>query len=188
MKRCILVTAFVAATFWIAGTPAFAQHGRPASPGAAGSVGGTHSSASSHSGSGNERNSGSSNGALTGGTLNPNSKLAANLQKLLPTGSCPSEIHGTCTPQQVCANFTHLGPCVAAIHVSHNLGIDINSLVCDMTLKPIGLNTCPAGTATGKKGMSLGSSIAALDPDVNSKAESKKATQQAKQDINNTES
>lgn len=179
MKRSILVTATVAATFWIANSPASAQHGRPASPGAAGSMGGTHSSASSHPGSGNERNSGSSNGALTGGTLDPNSKLSANLQKLLPTGT---------TPQQVCANFTHLGPCVAAIHVSHNLGIDINSLVCDMTRKPIGSNTCPSGTATGKKGMSLGSSIAALDPDVNSEAESKKATQQAKQDIHNTES
>lgn len=179
MKRSILVTATVAATFWIAIPPASAQRGHPPSPGAAGSMGETHSPATTHSASGNERNSGSSNGALTGGTLNPSSKLSANLQKLLPTGT---------TPQQVCANFTHLGPCVAAIHVSHNLGIDINSLVCDMTLKPIGSNTCPAGTASGKKGMSLGSSIAALDPNVNSKAESKKATQQAKQDINNTES
>jgi len=32
--------------------------------------------------------------------------------------------------------------------------------------------------------MSLGSSIAALDPNVNSKAESRKANQQAKQDLN----
>jgi len=177
MKRSILFATFTAAAFCIATIPAFAQHGRPASPGAsAGSMGGTHGNTSTHSGSGN---SGSNNGALTGGTLNPNSKLSANLQKLLPTGT---------TPQQVCANFTHLGPCVAAIHVSHNLGIDLNSLVCDMTLKPIGSATCPAGTATGKKGMSLGSSIAALDPNVNSKAESKKATKEADQEINSSKS
>lgn len=180
MKRSMLITTCAAAAFCFATTPALAQHGRPASPGAAGSMGGTHGSASTHSESGNEGNSGSNNGAKTGGTLNPDSKLSGNLQKLLPTGT---------TPQQVCANFTHLGPCVAAIHVSHNLGININSLVCDMTLKPIGTtNTCPQGTPTGKKGLSLGAAIQALDPDADSKSESKKANQEAKQDVNNTKS
>lgn len=169
MKRSILIATSAAAAFCIATTPAFAQHGRSASPGATGSMGGTHSSASTHSGSGNE-----GGGALSGGALNPNSKLAGNLQELLPTGM---------KPQEVCANFTHLGPCVAAIHVSHNLGIDINSLVCDMTLKPIGSNTCPKGTATSTKGMSLGGAIQALDPNADSKSESKKANQEAKQDI-----
>ena len=179
MKRSILIATFTVAAFGIATTPAFAQHGRPASPGAAGSMGGTHGSASTHSGSENEGNSGSNSGALTGGKLNPNSKLSGNLQKLLPTGT---------TPQQVCANFTHLGPCVAAIHVSHNLGIDINSLVCDMTLKPIGSNKCPNGTASGNKGMSLGGAIQALDPDADSGSESKKANQEAKQDIKDANS
>jgi hypothetical protein len=174
MKRSILIATSAAAAFSIACTPAFAQHGRPASPGASGGMGGTHSSASTHSGSENEGNSGSNSGAL-----NPNSKLAGNLQELLPTGI---------KPQEVCANFTHLGPCVAAIHVSHNLGIDVNSLVCDMTLKPIGSNTCPAGTATGTKGMSLGGAIQALDPNADSKSESKKANQQAKQDIKDANS
>lgn len=175
MKRSILIASFATASFCIATTPALAQHGRPASPGAAGGMGGTHSSASTHSGSENEGNS----GALTGGRLNPDSKLSGNLQKLLPAGT---------TPQQACANFTHLGPCVAAIHVSHNLGIDINSLVCDMTLKPIGSNTCPEGTATGNKRMTLGGAIQALDPDADSKSESKKANQEAKQDIKDANS
>ena len=179
MKRSILIATCAVATFCIASTPALAQHGRPASPGAAGTMGGTHGSGSTHSASGNEGNSGSNTGAKTGGTLNPASKLSGNLQKLLPTGT---------TPQQVCANFTHLGPCVAAIHVSHNLGIDINSLVCDMTLKPIGTSTCPKGTPTGNKGLKLGAAIQALDPNADSKSESKKANQEAKQDINNTES
>lgn len=179
MKRSILIATSAAAAFCIATTPAFAQHGRPASPGAAGSMGGTHSSASTHSGSESEGNSGSNSGALSGGALNPNSKLAGNLRELLPTGI---------KLQDVCANFTHLGPCVAAIHVSHNLGIDINSLVCDMTLKPIGSDTCPKGTATGTKGMSLGGAIQALDPDADSKSESKKANREAKQDIKDSNS
>src|SRR5437660_7313293 len=52
MKRSILATAFVAATFWIANTPAFAQHGRPASPGAvAPSMHGGASSGASHASS-----------------------------------------------------------------------------------------------------------------------------------------
>src|SRR5207249_3842602 len=52
MKRSILATAFVAATFWIANTPAFAQHGRPASPGAvAPSMHGGASSGESHASS-----------------------------------------------------------------------------------------------------------------------------------------
>jgi|SRR5215472_1493609 len=175
MKRSILFATFTAAAFFVATSPAFAQHDRRASPGAAtGSIGGTHSNASSHSGSGSG-NAGTNAGAKSPDQLlNDNSHLTTNLQKLLPTGT---------TPQQVCANFTNLGKCVAAIHVSHNLGIDLNSLVCDMTLKSIGSATCPAGTATGSKGMSLGASIAALDPNVNSKTESKKANQQAKQDL-----
>jgi hypothetical protein len=172
MKRSILIATFTAATFFIATTPAFAQHGRPASPGAAGGVGGTHSEASTHSGSGN---AGTNAGAKSPDQLlNNNSHLTTNLQKLLPTGT---------TPQQVCANFTNLGRCVAAIHVSHNLGIDLNSLVCDMTLRPIGTSTCPTGTATGSKGMSLGASIQALDPNADSKSASKQANQQAKQDL-----
>jgi hypothetical protein len=177
MKRSMLIASFVAAAFCVASTPALAQHRRPASPGAAGSMGGTHSS--THSESENEGNSGSKSGALTGGALNPTSKLSGNLQELLPTGI---------KPQEVCANFTHLGPCVAAIHVSHNLGIDINSLVCDMTLKPIGSNTCPQGTASGTKGMSLGGAIQALDPDADSKSEAKKANREAKQDIKDSKS
>ncbi len=184
MKRSIVLATLTAAAFLIATTPAFAQHGRPSSPGASAGgmgMGGSHGSASSHSGPGpgNAGTNASTNaGSKTADQL-LNSHLTANLQKVLPTGT---------TPQQVCANFTHLGPCVAAIHVSHNLKIDLNSLVCDMTLKPIGNSTCPAGTATGSKGMSLGASIAALNTNVNSKSESKKAMKQAKRDINDSNS
>lgn len=190
MKRSLVFATLTAAAFLIATTPAFAQHGRPSSPGAsAGSMGmgGSHGSASSHAGAASSHaGAGSENAGTNAGQKTPdqllsnNSHLTANLQKLLPTGT---------TAQQACANFRNLGQCVAAIHVSHNLGIDFNSLACDMTLKPVAPATsCPAGTATGTKGMSLGSSIAALDTNVNSKSESKKATKQAKQDINDSNS
>lgn len=176
MKRSILIATLTAATFCIATTPAFSQHGRPASPGAAGGIGGTHGNASTHSGSGN---SGTNEGPKTADQLlSQNSKLSSNLANLLTKMGVNS------TPQQACANFKNLGQCVAAIHVANNLKLNFESLQCDMTLKPLAPATsCPAGTGTGTKGMSLGASIQSLDPNANSKAESKKANQQAKQDL-----
>jgi hypothetical protein len=176
MKRSILIATFTAVAFSFATIPALAQHGRPASPGAAaGAMGGTHGDASTHSGSGN---SGTNTGAKSGGTLNPNSKLSENLAKLLPAGT---------TPQQACDGFKNLGQCVAAIHVSHNLGIDFNALKCDMTGKSENPSvSCPATTSS--KNLSLGKSIDTLKPGTDSKTESQKATQQAKQDINGSNS
>lgn len=87
------------------------------------------------------------------------------------------------TAQEACANFRNLGQCVAAIHVASNLGINFNSLACDITLKPVNTSMCPAGTATGSKGMSLGASINALKPGTDSKTESHKAVTEANQDM-----
>lgn len=184
MRRSIPMATLTAVAFYLAATSAFAQHGRPASPGASGSMGATHSAASTHSGSGNAGNSGTNAGPKTPDQLlTQNTKLSGNLANLLTKMGVNS------TPQQACANFRNLGQCVAAIHVANNLGIDFNKLECDMTLKPVAPATsCPAGTATGSKGMSLGASIQSLDPNADSKAESKKANQQAKQDLKGSNS
>jgi len=95
---------------------------------------------------------------------NPNSKLSSNLQKLLPKGT---------TPQQACSGFKNLGQCVAAIHVSHNLGIPFSDLKSKMT---------------GPNSESLGKAIQALKPSSDSTAEKKKAEKQAQDDINESES
>ena len=91
--------------------------------------------------------------------LNRNSQLSSNLDKLLPAGT---------TAQQACSGFKNLGQCVAAIHVSHNLGIPFSDLKSKMT---------------GDHSEKLGKAIQTLKPDVNAKAESKKAERQAKQDL-----
>lgn len=109
--------------------------------------------------------------------LNQNTKLSDHLSNLL------TKMGVNATPQQACANFKNLGQCVAAIHVANNLGIDFNKLACDMTLKPVTTSTCPAGTGTGSKGMSLGASIDALKPGTDGKTETKKAVTQANQDV-----
>ena len=85
-------------------------------------------------------------------------------------------------PDQACAGFKNLGQCVAAAHVSKNLGISFACMRSDMTGQaPATRSSCPAGT--GAKAMSLGKTIQTLDPKVNSKTESKKGTDEANQDL-----
>jgi hypothetical protein len=192
MKKLMTVgVAVLAIGLWLIPIRAAAQGrsvGRPeGSPGVSGShapLGAPGSAAGTTHGSAHD--SGSVNDGTHGGSKTPdqlltqNTKLSDNLAKLLPTGI---------TPQQACANFKNLGQCVAAIHVAKNLGIDFTSLECDMTLKPIAPATsCPTGTGTGTKGMSLGASIDALKPGTDSKTELKKANTQAKQDIGQSNS
>jgi hypothetical protein len=91
--------------------------------------------------------------------LSRNTKLSSNLEKLLPGGM---------NAQQACAGFKNLGQCVAAVHVSHNLGISFSDLKNKLT-----------GTGTE----SLGKAIHDLKPSADAKAETKKAKQQADTDL-----
>src|SRR5712671_2143648 len=104
--------------------------------------------------------------------LSKNSKLSNKLQTL--TGM---------SAQKACSGFKNLGQCVAAAHVSKNLGISFACMRSDMTGQaPPSNSNCPADTGTKAKSMSLGKAIQTLDPNANSKTEAKKGTQQANQD------
>jgi len=141
---------------------AFAQHGHMG--------GSSHDAAASH-GSMNSANSGSTHRMTIDQQLSKNTQLSGKIQKL------------TAMPaQQACDGFKNLGQCVAAAHVSKNLGVSFACMKSDMTGQeaPSGSN-CPAGTGT--KSMSLGKAIQTLDPNANSKTEAKKGTQQANQDL-----
>ena len=135
------------------GTAAGGHMGGPPSGSAAGNSGST-------SGHGSQAGSTQSQKPSVQDLLNDNTKLTANLQKLLPA---------TTTPQQACQGFTNLGRCVAAIHVAHNLGIPFSDL---------------AGKLTGPGSESLGKAIQDLRPQANAGAEKKKAEKQAKADMN----
>ena len=115
--------------------------------------------------------------------LTQNTKLSGNLSNLLSKMGLKTANGMPLTPQEACANFKNLGQCVAAIHVSNNLGIDFNKLACDMTLKPVTTSVCPEGTATGSKGISLGASIDALKPGANGKTEAQKGVSEAHDDM-----
>jgi|SRR5581483_4854875 len=127
-------------------------------------MGHSGTSTSSHTQSGSKTQTQSQTASSPKQLSNPNSKLSSNLQKLLPAGT---------TPQQACSGFKNLGQCVAAIHVSHNLGIQFADLKSKLT---------------GSNSESLGKAIQALKPSSNSTAEKKKAEKQAQDDINESES
>ena len=140
------------------GPPAGAGGGMSSSGTGASSRGASSHGTSSHGTSANTPNRGSQPRSPQD-LLDQNKKLSANLQKLLPAGT---------TPQQACSGFKNLGQCVAAIHVSHNLGISFSDL---------------KGKMTGANSDSLGKAIKDLDPKVDAKAERKKAEKQAKREL-----
>jgi hypothetical protein len=154
------------ATAALAGLPVFAQHGGghggAGGPGASmgNSSSSTHgNSADSHSGTANNHTSGAK---TPDQLLSQNTKLSNKLQSLLPAGT---------NVQTAAQGFKNLGQFVAAVHVSHNLGIPFDKLKAQMI---------------GPPKESLGKSIHTLKPAADSKEESKKAEKQAKQDIDNT--
>src|ERR1700752_1168619 len=69
------------------------------------------------------------------------------------------------------SGFKNLGQFIAALHVSHNLGIPFEDL--------------KAKTMSGE---SLGKAIKELKPGIDSKSETKKANEQAKEDIQESKS
>lgn len=90
--------------------------------------------------------------------LDGNPKLSSKLQSLLPAGT---------DLKTAAAGFKNFGQFVAAVHVSHNLGIPFDQLKAKLT---------------GDNAESLGKAIKELKPDADAKTEAKKAQQQAKDD------
>ncbi len=169
MKRLTLVLAAVAVAFYLGGTPALAQHGRGGgSTGHGPSAGGP----SGHPGSGAEPGKPSSPSAnkSVSERLADNTKLSSKIASLTNTSA-----------QQACSGFKNLGQCVAAAHVSHNLGISFAALKAKM------LGTSGGASATSKP-LSLGQAIQALDPNANAKAEAKKGQRQANDDLKESSS
>src|SRR5947208_14003966 len=167
MKKWSLL---VVLTIALCGIPLYAQHGH-----SGGGMGGGGFHGSSHGGSpdwthGNSstttHNPGSSAHDTSAGgpktasqQLSHNTKLASKLQGLLPAGT---------NVQQASQGFKNLGQFVAAVHVSHNLGIPFDQLKAKMT---------------GSSPESMGKAIHDLKPSADSKAETKKAEKEATHDM-----
>lgn len=168
MKRLWLSLTALAVMMYLGGVSALAQHGGGHGGGPSGGQGGsgTHGASGSHGstkGSKEGAGGGSAKGGKTvGALLTQNTKLSSKLESLLPAGT---------NLQDASKGFKNLGQFVAAVHVANNLGIPFDQLKAAMT---------------GPPAKSLGQAIQQLKPDANSKAESKKANQQAKDDKKGT--
>lgn len=104
-----------------------------------------------------------------GSVLDHNTQLSSKLEGLLGL-SGPNALS---TLKTDASGFKNFGQFVAAVHVSHNLGIPFSDLQAKMT---------------GSNAVSLGKAIQELKPDANAKTETKKATTQADTDIKDANS
>jgi hypothetical protein len=157
MKRsALIVFAAMALTFSV---PAFAQraHPSPGGPPSGHEAGGGSSASGSHetaSAAHTDMSHASPNEVLT-----HNTAIADKIKTLTGTDA-----------QTACNGFKNLGQCIAAAHVSKNLNI------------PGGFDALKA-KVTGTGAVSLGKAIKGFAPDADAKAETKKANQQASDDL-----
>jgi len=175
MKRLIVPFLAVGTLFFL-GPSAHAQgHGRP--PGTPGmGASGTHGNSASAGGGHGSSNAMASTDPHN--VLEHNSNLSTKLETL--TGAT------NLTDLEADAKaFKNFGQFVAAAHVSKNLNLPggFAALMCDMTKTGATVGGT-ASTCSNTTKMSLGKAIQTLDPNADAKSESKKATQQAKQDVN----
>jgi hypothetical protein len=177
MKHFATFTAVVAAIFCLSMVPAFAQHGgRPSGAGAPMAGGAWPGNAGPNV---NRGVTGPGDSFPSHGTQAPQSQPSLS-------HSSPSDVlsHNTAiadkisaltgeNAQTACSGFKNLGQCVAAAHVAKNLDI------------PGGFDALKAKT-TGPDSVGLGKAIQQLDPNADAKAETKKASKQAKSDLKPT--
>ncbi len=165
MKRQMICCAAAIVALYLCAVPSFAQHGHG---GGGGGGGFGHGATEPHGHGSSEVREGSHTsmgGAKTADEqLARNSKLSSKLQAMLPPNT---------NVQDAAKGFKNLGQFVAAVHVSHNLGISFDQLKSMMT---------------GSHHDSLGAAIRALKPDADAKSEAKRAKQEADDDIKESSS
>jgi hypothetical protein len=104
-------------------------------------------------------------------------------KKLTPSLQAHGILAADATATDACASFTALNECLAALHASHNVGIDFNCLRADVTGVHSGTDVSGCKVADGEKAQGLNKAIHQLKPDVNAKRTVKDAEQQAKDDL-----
>lgn len=82
-----------------------------------------------------------------------------------------------------CAAFKGLNECVAALHASHNLGLDFGCVKSNVTGVLVSADASACKQASSGKAVRLADAIHALKPDANAKAEAKNAERQAAEDL-----
>jgi hypothetical protein len=104
-------------------------------------------------------------------------------KKLTPSLQAQGILAASATAADACVSFAALDQCLAALHASHNLGVDFNCLRADVTgvLTSVDLSGCKIANA--EKAQTLEKAIHQLKPDSNAKQATKDAEQQARDDL-----
>jgi hypothetical protein len=104
-------------------------------------------------------------------------------QKLTPKLQAQGVLPAKASATDACAPFTALNECLAALHASHNLGLDFACLRAGVTGVHTNVDVSTCNAADGEKALSLSKAIRALNPDADAKAAAKAAEQQAQDDL-----
>jgi hypothetical protein len=99
--------------------------------------------------------------------------------KLQAQGLLAAKVNAT----DACSPFTALDDCVAALHASHNLGIDFNCVRADVTGVHTNVDLSGCKGPVGDKAQNLTKSLHLLKPDADAKGQAKNAEKQAKDDL-----
>ena len=112
----------------------------------------------------------------------PGSRTDAE-RKLTPILEAQGVLAAHITLTDACEPFTALDACLAALHASHNLGLDFNCLRANSTGVHTSADVSGCKVADGEKAQGLSKAVHQLKPDVNAKQATKEAEQQAKDDL-----
>jgi hypothetical protein len=104
-------------------------------------------------------------------------------KKLTPSLQSQGLLAANATATAACEPFTALDGCLAALHASHNLGVDFDCLRADVTGVHTSADMSGCKVADGEKPQGLNKAIHQLRPDANAKQATKDAEQQAKDDL-----
>jgi hypothetical protein len=107
-----------------------------------------------------------------------------NLDKRLETKLRMMQVIGTDeTLQSACKNFLLRLDCLAALHASHNVGLNFECVKSNVTGVRVGTDTSACRMPAGDKPLSLAKTIKLLKPDADAKGAAKSAETLAKQEL-----
>jgi hypothetical protein len=185
MKRSSLVVAFavlgvsMSMTIGAERTEAQGPAGAGASTAAQGSSGssGSHSSHSLNPIKWVKKDKDSKN------SLDSNGSRSEVEKKLTPKLQAQGVLPANSNTTDTCAPFTALNECLAALHASHNVGLEFNCLRAKVTGVQSNADLSGCKGSIGTKAQSLNKAIHELNPSADAKGAAKNAEQQAKDDL-----
>ena len=104
-------------------------------------------------------------------------------KKLTPKLQAQGLLAADANATDACAPFTALNECLAALHASHNLGLEFNCLRAKVTGVQTNADLSGCKGSVGDKAQNLNKAIHELNPSADAKGGAKNAEQQAKDDL-----